>query len=91
MTLHVYQNWVVETFIAESLEEVKEIARKYFIENYGSHDDIDDDYLDFKELPDDKTMTVLNDPYEDPKDEEKMTCKEFAEKYGKGFLCSTEY
>ena len=85
--MHLYQNRVVEWFVAESLEDAKDVAILYF-KNVGYSEDEYD--LDLKQTPDDKVITLLHDPYgEDEK--ETLTAKEFATKYGRGFLMSTEY
>ena len=90
MNLHVYKNRVIEWFVAESMEECLILAKKFYIENYGS-DENELEYFNFTEEPDDKIMSIKFDPYDRDSDTEKMTCGEFATKYGKGFLCSTEY
>ena len=79
--LHVYQNEVIDSIVATSEEEARQIAYEYTEQSEEYSD------LEYTQRPDDMPLTI----HDDEGGKEIKTCAEWCARNGKGFLCSTEY
>lgn len=86
--LHVYRNKVVESFVAECIEEAIEIAKDHYREMLYDRSEWD---LNLTQVPDDTIITLTDENDESHDKFRKKTAKEWTAIYGKGFLGSTEY
>jgi hypothetical protein len=89
VTIHVFGNGVTEWFVAESASEAVEMALAMNREHGYPVPDSELD-LDFVKLPDTQKLTIEGD-YEPGVRIKQMTCREWADSHGKGFLATTEY
>lgn len=70
-----------EYFVAESLDE----ARRMFV--YGDEERIEDESENWQEMPGNRVMRVDVSDEGDGSDVRSMTCAEWAQYNGKGYLC----
>ncbi len=84
---HVYENGVTEWFIAESIEQAVELARKNYV-NAGITDESEMD-LEFTQTPDGQMLEMAE--FGPNGETVKQTAAEFAAARDVGFLGTTEY
>lgn len=90
MTLHVFQNDVIDSFVAESSEEARALGVAY-ANAIGMDPDIYEEMTadDYAKVDDAKEMTI--DMEDVDGGTQTKTCAEWCVANGKGFLGSTEY
>jgi len=85
MSLHVYENEVIDWIVAESEEEARAIG----LSQSGDSEEYKD--LEYTQCADDQPLTINWDDGPEGAGKMTLTCAEWCAKNGKGFLCSTEY
>lgn len=84
---HIYANSVTEWYVAESIEQAKELARLR-CEEHGI--DVESQCFDFEQWPDERPLSITLDG--DLLDKPTVkTCAEWAAESAVGFLASTEW
>ena len=81
---HLYENEVTDWYVAESLDEAVELAKKYQVD-VGM--DPDEMALEFTQTPDSRELSIVDDGGV----KTKKTAAQWAAQSEKGFLCSTEF
>lgn len=86
--LHVFKNYAVDWFVAETAEEASRMYRE-FVKNTGMGIDEDEMCLEFTQLDDSKTISILVDDTEGSK--VNKTAAQWCVSNGKGFLCTENF